>query len=187
MVHFPYCDGASFSGHREQPFHNLTFRGMQNLDGALDLLLSSFGLASATEVLVTGSSVGGLATFLHTDHVRDRITSHAPQSKVVAVPVVGYFLDTGPTSHWGKSLQSLVDVHNVTTESGLNKLRLALQTGRKIGHGRVFSHPICSGTSAHRSLCSTHASTSGSSTTSRRSRASNEVLRKTAITLNSNA
>lgn len=96
--------------------HNLTFRGLRNLDAALDLLVTSFGLGSATDtdVVVTGSSAGGLATFLHADRVRSRVLARAPRAKVTAVPVVGYFLDTGPRSAWGLDVQSLVQLHNVT-------------------------------------------------------------------------
>ena len=97
-----YCDGASFSGFRPQPWpvagpgrapspNNitaLTFRGLRNLDSALDYLTTR-GLSNASELVVTGGSAGGLSTFLHAD----RVAARAPRAKVRALPVVGYFLD----------------------------------------------------------------------------------------------
>jgi hypothetical protein len=67
-----YCDGASFSGNREDPLswpdfrrpgHNVSihFRGRAVLDYQLDTLLASYGLDRATHVLLSGGSAGGCA------------------------------------------------------------------------------------------------------------------------------
>jgi hypothetical protein len=68
----------------------LYFRGKRNLDATLDMLFEQFGLGSATELVVTGGSAGGLSTFLHSDHIRSRMPA---VTRVTAAPVVGYFLD----------------------------------------------------------------------------------------------
>jgi len=47
------------------------------------------GMNKATDVLVSGMSAGGLATFLHVD----AIASWLPQAKVFGVPDSGFFLD----------------------------------------------------------------------------------------------
>ena len=45
-------------------------------------------------MVVTGGSAGGLSTFLHVDHIAQRLKAGAPGCKLVtAAPVVGYFLD----------------------------------------------------------------------------------------------
>ena len=101
-VYLPYCDGASFSGHREDPWPvpggnaTLAFRGLANLDATLADALARLGLKDATELVVSGSSAGGLATFVHADHVVEVVRAAAPKlAKAHAAPVVGYFLDHG--------------------------------------------------------------------------------------------
>ena len=89
-----YCDGASFSGLRTDtlpargdPRLRLHFRGLANLDAALDALFALHGLADAKEVLVTGGSAGGMAVFLHADRIAARVRMSAPGvTKLVARP-----------------------------------------------------------------------------------------------------
>jgi len=67
---FRYCDGASFSGDKTEPFmyntstgtQPLYFRGRRVLDAVLDTLLAEHGLDQATDVLLSGGSAGGLST-----------------------------------------------------------------------------------------------------------------------------
>merc|ERR1719409_2465874 len=60
-----YCDGASFSGMRREPYHykptnqTLYFRGRFVLDAILETLRADHGLAKAKEVLLSGGSAGG--------------------------------------------------------------------------------------------------------------------------------
>lgn len=81
-----YCDGSSFSGNRDLPLHGLHYRGRANLDAVLDRLLlprrsPHMSLADATEVLISGGSAGGLAVYLHADHIAARLPSSASVSK----------------------------------------------------------------------------------------------------------
>jgi len=92
-----YCDGNSFSGMREDPLvvsgSNLWFRGRYNIDAALDYLKANAGLDKAVDVLLTGCSAGGLATFFHTDYVGDVLTKTVPTlKKYRSAPLSGYFL-----------------------------------------------------------------------------------------------
>ena len=137
-VYLPYCDGGSFSGHRVAPWpdgaavrmttmfttpdntlsgQRLHFRGLANLDATLDDLAETHGLGHATEVLVTGSSAGGLSAVLHVDRIARRVnaaraaahpraTEPAVAVKVRGVPQVGAFLDHGNIRG---------DTHNYTT------------------------------------------------------------------------
>ncbi|EGD76876.1 hypothetical protein PTSG_08223 [Salpingoeca rosetta] len=90
-----YCDGASFSGNRAQPVvHNnqtLHYRGFANLRAILATLAKDHGFGSARQVLLSGGSAGGLATFLHADTVRAMLPRTATAFK--ASPVSGFFLE----------------------------------------------------------------------------------------------
>jgi hypothetical protein len=95
-----YCDGASFAGFRQDPWPvpgsnaSLWFRGTRNLDAALDTLLA-MGMNNATRIVLAGGSAGGLAAFLHLDHVAQRLATQAPHARVVGQPLCGFFLDHG--------------------------------------------------------------------------------------------
>ena len=111
-LHLPYLDGASFSGYRAKPWPvpenaemgipanaTVTFRGIKNLDAAVDFALAH-GMDKATELVVTGGSAGGLSTFLHSDRIKRRAEAGAPALATVrAAPVVGYFLDHDNYAH----------------------------------------------------------------------------------------
>ena len=103
-VYLKYCDGNSFSGDRTEPVRvvgptagatpkPLYFRGRRILDAVLDTLAAKHGLTNATDVLLTGCSAGGLATYLHTDYVGKRLATIAPRlARYKAAPISGFFL-----------------------------------------------------------------------------------------------
>ena len=101
-VQIRYCDGFSFTGHREQPVlvtlpdgksRTLHVRGRAILLAALQALLP-LGLANAQQVMLTGDSAGGLAVFHAADTVGAFLKLHAPNLQTYkAVPVSGFFLD----------------------------------------------------------------------------------------------
>jgi O-palmitoleoyl-L-serine hydrolase len=95
FVWIAYCDGSSYSSDRTDPLQvngkNLYFRGRAILDGIIEELESSYGfLSSSTDVIVSGTSAGGLATYLHGSYFKARINKGA---KVVMVPDAGFFFD----------------------------------------------------------------------------------------------
>eukprot|EP00045_Choanoeca_perplexa_P001990 m.22552 g.22552 ORF g.22552 m.22552 type:complete len:416 (-) comp11266_c0_seq1:74-1321(-) len=95
-VYMPYCDGASFSGNRQDPVNvngtNIYFRGHRILDAVIDSLFKR-GLKEATEVILTGCSAGGLATYLHADYVHERLKANVSGlTKYKAAPISGFFL-----------------------------------------------------------------------------------------------
>jgi O-palmitoleoyl-L-serine hydrolase len=98
MVYFMYCDGNSFSGSNSSTTQHgnatLHFRGKHILDAGLAQLPS---LKHATDVVISGCSAGGLATFLHCDHYAEKL----PHAKVVCVPQSGLFPDGPPNYHAG--------------------------------------------------------------------------------------
>ena len=73
---------------------NLYFRGRRIIDESLKALSTQFGLAEADNVLLTGCSAGGLATYLHTDYVQTQLESKWAKSmtKYKASSISGFFL-----------------------------------------------------------------------------------------------
>jgi O-palmitoleoyl-L-serine hydrolase len=95
MVHFNYCDGASFAGHRPGTVvvngKHLYMRGHEVMNALFQTLASKHSFDKASDVLLTGCSAGGLSTYMHADYVR---STWAPKSaNFKAMPECGYFLD----------------------------------------------------------------------------------------------
>jgi len=103
-VYVPYCDGGSHLGDVEDPvpvstgFYkgNLHFRGRAIIDSVYDSLIGSQGMNKATDVIISGSSAGGLTVILHVDRIsamiRDRSIGKSTP-RVVGVADAGIFLD----------------------------------------------------------------------------------------------
>jgi len=93
-VFIRYCDGGSFSGNNASTLSvggkELHMRGHHILRAVMADLFANRGLTQATDVVISGCSAGGLATYLHTDEWRQAIQSSA---KVVGLPDSGFFLD----------------------------------------------------------------------------------------------
>ena len=108
-IYLPYCDGASFSGFRESAWPaqyangtnaSLYFRGARNMAAALDSAVHNFGaFANATEVLVVGTSAGGLTTLLHLDRIAALVHTVAGAARVRGVSDAGFFLDHATWDH----------------------------------------------------------------------------------------
>ena len=119
-VLLPYKDGGSFAGNNETvtmtPSGPLYFRGQRNFLAAIDYLVRNAGLGAAgSEVILTGNSAGGLATYFHAD----LLTELLPQARVTAAPDSGFFYGTDPGHpSWGAELRSIVSFMNAT--SGLD-------------------------------------------------------------------
>eukprot|EP00730_Choanoeca_flexa_P004570 TRINITY_DN11735_c1_g9_i1.p1 TRINITY_DN11735_c1_g9~~TRINITY_DN11735_c1_g9_i1.p1 ORF type:complete len:438 (+),score=79.87 TRINITY_DN11735_c1_g9_i1:69-1316(+) len=95
-VFMPYCDGASFSGNRRDPVNvngtDIYFRGHLIVEAIINALYKR-GLKEATQVVLTGCSAGGLATYLHADYVHDMLKANVSGlTKYKAAPISGFFL-----------------------------------------------------------------------------------------------
>lgn len=88
-----YCDGASFTGDKTEPYNVngtlLYFRGKRVLDAMLQTLLEDHGLNAAEEVLLSGGSAGGLSTYLHSDYVGTKLPKTVMKYK--SAPNSGFF------------------------------------------------------------------------------------------------
>ena len=115
-VSFPYCDGSSFTSHRETPLPTpngsktalLHMRGAANLRAAIASLKKRHGMKHVRHLVVTGGSAGGLSTFLHTD----LLGQLAGAQDVVGMPDAGAFRVLPPPAccAWA----DIVALHNAT-------------------------------------------------------------------------
>lgn len=118
---FCYCDGSSWLADVSSPVavgnETIYLRGRAILDALLaELEVREHMLSTATEVLLSGTSAGGLAAFLHGSYVRSRLA--APGARLVSVPDAGYFMDhaaMGGRGHaWLASLRTATAFWNAT-------------------------------------------------------------------------
>lgn len=137
-----YCDGASFAGNNDTVTvvngRPLYFRGFKILQALQQDLAKKYGdnFLYATDVVISGCSAGGLATFLHLDWW----SAYFPRTtRVVGLQDSGFFLDYngnpdgtgyGTTMRWVYEQQSCA--------SGVNQDCLKTQEKRRqmsaLGH-----------------------------------------------------
>lgn len=100
-VYVPYCTGDVHGGQRRGPVSPampFTFAGHNNIVAVLASLLATTDVGAATDVLVAGSSAGGLGTFLNADFVAATLPSTV---RVRANPQAGYFFPpVTPFASW---------------------------------------------------------------------------------------
>jgi hypothetical protein len=120
-VFLRYCDGSSFSGNAaEASAHNLWYRGRPNLNAVIEELTTSHGLGSATDVILSGGSAGGLAVYLQLDHLATLLPS---STRLTGFPDAGYFADLPNTKGeyvYRGYFQQADPVWNSTASGGTN-------------------------------------------------------------------
>ena len=86
-----YCDGGSYTGtvkeeievpNRHKAYVHL--KGSFILDAIYAVLLNDFGMKKAKEVIISGSSAGGLGVYLHIDRIAEKIKSRSHVSLQVS-------------------------------------------------------------------------------------------------------
>lgn len=91
----------------------LHFRGRAILDAQIQSLLHTRGMSVATDVVVSGCSAGGLATYLHCDRWAAAINqSTHGQAKVVCVPDSGFFLDAELSPRYQTKMRNVFALHH---------------------------------------------------------------------------
>mmetsp|Transcript_25911 Transcript_25911/g.28815 ORF Transcript_25911/g.28815 Transcript_25911/m.28815 type:complete len:381 (+) Transcript_25911:19-1161(+) len=120
MVYLKYCDGGSFSGNREDPDvyegNKLYYRGKRVLNAMHASLMTTKGLDKATDVVISGCSAGGLATYFHVDWWAENLPKMA---KVRGLPDSGFFLDFEGPPKYHSGMQWVFKAMNST--SGVNQ------------------------------------------------------------------
>lgn len=106
-----YCDGTSQTSDRTEPLvvddkTVLHFRGRALLDAHLhDLELDHQFLSTATQVIVSGTSAGGMSTYMQSSYIKSQLTH--PAARLVAVPDAGWWWDH--TAYSNSSLRPWLD------------------------------------------------------------------------------
>jgi hypothetical protein len=123
-VYLRYCDGASLSGDKDTATvvgnTTLHFRGRAILDAEIESLLNERGMSNATDVVVSGCSAGGLATFLHCDHWAEAITRATEgHAKIACMPDSGFFLDEDRGPKYGSKMRNVFHFQE-SSAAGLN-------------------------------------------------------------------
>lgn len=114
-----YCDGSSWTSDRLEPAtvaggRKLFYRGWYILDALLADLEAKHRFLSNpnTEVVVGGTSAGGLAAYIHTAHFRVKTLSGLhPKARMVVIPDSSFFADLPNTKGqrvWGEGLRAAV-------------------------------------------------------------------------------
>jgi len=97
QVYIRYCDGGTFSGaatHAVNASFHLRFQGKAILEAMVAELRNFHWLGAAKQVVIGGSSAGGLAVYLHTDWW----ASQLPRDTTVAgLADSGFFADWSST------------------------------------------------------------------------------------------
>jgi hypothetical protein len=90
-VDIPYCTQDVHTGthtHASEATWNYFFDGFHNLVAIIDMLIADYGLGDATQVLLTGTSAGGIGALWNVDYVASRL----PSATVKAAPIAGWYL-----------------------------------------------------------------------------------------------
>ena len=130
-VFLRYCDGSSLSSDKTTPAivgnETIYYRGRAILDAEIKSLLNDRGMNQATDVVVSGCSAGGLATFLHCDKWSNSITNATVSTinqtaKVVCMPESGFFVDqTLPEGDQYGEWMRYIYFFQETSPEGLNE------------------------------------------------------------------
>jgi hypothetical protein len=103
-VFIPINDGTSFTGDLNKPipasvppvYPNkwpIYIRGGRIVTAVTSFLMKDRGMAGATDVIITGGSSGGMATYLNCDRIADHIRETNPKIRVTCLADAGLFLD----------------------------------------------------------------------------------------------
>lgn len=132
-----YCDGGSYSGNNATPTpvkwqgedRLIYYRGFRNLDRALQVLRSDWGLANATQVLISGDSAGGLASYWHADFFQESL----PDAFVAAVPDSGFFVEDDSKPEWPAALHWIHNAMNSTAGLDASCVEAAVKSSQDVG------------------------------------------------------
>ena len=136
-----YCDGGSYSGNNATPtmvaYPNaaspprpMYYRGYRNLNFALETLVKDWHLGDATEVLISGDSAGGLASYWHADRFQDFL---GPDVFVAAAPDSGFFIGDETKPAWPAALQWIASAMNATAGLDASCVAAAVAAGKSPG------------------------------------------------------
>ncbi|XP_005111140.1 pectin acetylesterase 5 [Aplysia californica] len=123
---FHYCDGGSFLGNQS---HNVDFksrslymRGGRIFEALIEYLMSTTGLKDAEQIILSGTSAGGIGALIHTDLLRSRLP---PSVKTLHVLVDGAMFvdvpDVDGQRSMAKMLSSFYHLHSVKDATSIQE------------------------------------------------------------------
>ena len=93
-IYIRYCDGSNHQGYVKDPIdHNgtkLWFRGFNNTFGVLQYARQNLGLFDAEEIIISGGSAGGQATYVWAPFLQDFFPKRI---RLMGIADAGLFLD----------------------------------------------------------------------------------------------
>ena len=121
-----YCDGGLFSGRRKEPLvyrgRRLYFRGRQILKALVESLKRR-NIGKASDVLLSGTSAGGLAVLLQGDYLRHKLPRTASVRGLVDA---GFFIDSEAedgSNVIGNQFRGIYSIHNPKLRKKCEKAR----------------------------------------------------------------
>jgi hypothetical protein len=144
-----YCDGGSYSGNNATPTmvydswntnttRPMYYRGARNLNFALETLRKTFAMDSATDVLISGDSAGGLASYWHAD----RFAAAFPKAFVATVPDSGFFIGDATKPGWPLALEWIASAMNNTLGLDTSCVAAAAKAGRSAGEACTLPEDV---------------------------------------------
>lgn len=89
-IFVPYCTGDTHTGTRHENLDEsfgMYFDGKLNFQAIVKKLIAEHGMGDAENVLLTGSSAGGIGVYFNVDWLAEQV----PDANVKAVPLAGWF------------------------------------------------------------------------------------------------
>eukprot|EP00948_MAST-09A_sp_MAST-9A-sp1_P001389 g1389.t1 len=88
-VYLPFCSQDQWGGQNtEESIPGYQFSGHLIFKAVIDILSERYNLQNAKNVVLSGTSSGGVGVFLHVDYLQNRLS---PATNVVALPIAGFF------------------------------------------------------------------------------------------------
>ena len=112
-----YCSGDSFMGNAYEPYKynstlTLYYRGFRILQGVFEYLTTEFALNQATDVLISGGSSGALATWFHSNYIKQTYIN--PKANMMSMPDSGFFLQFEGVGEYIKGWKWKYDNQNLS-------------------------------------------------------------------------
>lgn len=107
-IDVPYCSQDLFSGQKtttDTSTFGFYFSGHLILDAVVNALIQDHGMGSATEVIFTGASAGGIAMWINANWLAAKI----PSAKIILAPVAGFYFFAYPYEGVNHTQTDLVD------------------------------------------------------------------------------
>ena len=107
-VDVPYCSQDLFSGQKtstDPSTFGFYFSGHLILDAVVNALIADHNMASATEIIFTGASAGGIAMWINANWLASKL----PKAKIILAPVAGFYFFAFPYQGVNHTQTDLVD------------------------------------------------------------------------------